>query len=128
MNLKHKREINRPGFYKLLGIIILITQFEFTIRYSLWNRAPISKYIPAPNIGITSGMSSPLVDELWRALQWSEQPKEISEGVSHSYHRWVLIDDMVEIFNQHREEYVYVPSVYVWINLYHAGVDLGVDG
>ena len=35
LNLKRKREMNRPEFYKLLGIIILITRFEFTTRASL---------------------------------------------------------------------------------------------
>ena len=55
--LKRKREMNRPDFYKLLGIIILITRFEFTSRASLWSRASISKYIPARKLGMTTGMS-----------------------------------------------------------------------
>ena len=76
MNLKHKREINRPGFYKLIGIIILITQFEFTSRASLWSSAPTRKNIPAPKLGMTTGMSRPQFYELWSALLWSEQPKE----------------------------------------------------
>ena len=32
LNLKRKREMNRPEFYKILGIIILIKRFEFTTR------------------------------------------------------------------------------------------------
>ena len=46
----------------------------------------------------------------------------------HVDYRWMIIDDMVEIFNRHREEYFYRLSGYVWINLCHAGMDLGVDG
>ena len=61
--------MNRPEFYKLLGIIILITQFEFTTRASLWIRAPNSKYITTPNIGMNTGMSRPKFDELWSALR-----------------------------------------------------------
>ena len=61
LNLKRKREMNRPEFYKILGTIILITRFEFTTRASLWSRAPIRKYIPAPNLGMNTGMSSPRI-------------------------------------------------------------------
>ena len=91
--------MNIPEFYKLLGIIILITRFEFTTRASLWSRAPTRKNIPAPKLGMTTGMSRPRFDELWSALRCSEQPKEIPEGMPHAEHRWMLIDDMVEIFN-----------------------------
>ena len=105
LNLKRKREMNRPEFYKILGIIILITLFDFTTRSSLWSRAPIRKYIPAPKLGMTTGMSRPRFDELWSALRWSEQPKERPEGMPRAEHWWMLIDDMVEIFNRHREGY-----------------------
>ena len=60
-DIKRKREVNIPEFYKLLGIIILITRFEFITRASLWSRAPIRKYIPAPNLGMNTGMSSPRI-------------------------------------------------------------------
>ena len=76
LNLKRKREMNIPEFYKLLGIIVLITRFEFTTIDSLWIRAPISKYIPAPKLGIATGISRPFFDALWSALQWSDQQKK----------------------------------------------------
>ena len=69
LNIKHKREMNKPEFYKLLGIIILLTRFEFTTRSSLWSHAPISKYIPSPKLGVTNGMSRLQFDELWSALR-----------------------------------------------------------
>ena len=59
LNLKRKREMNRPELYKLLVIIILITWFEFTTRASLWSRAPIRKYFPAPKIGMATVISRP---------------------------------------------------------------------
>ena len=75
LNIKRKSKINRPELYKLLGIIILITRFDFTARASIWIRAPVRKYIPAPKLGMTTGMSRPKFDELWSALRWSEKPK-----------------------------------------------------
>ena len=104
--------MNIPEFYKLLGIIVLITRFEFTTIYSLWIRAPISKYIPASKLGMTTGISRPKFDELWVALRWSEKPKEIPEGMPHVEHRWMIIYDMVEIFNRNREEY-FLPSEWI---------------
>ena len=110
LNFKRKKERNRPEFYKLLGIIILITWFKFTTRASLWSRAPIRKYIPAQNLGMTTSMSRPQFDELWSALLWSEEPKEIPEGMPHAEHWWMLIDDMVEIFNQHGKNNIYLST------------------
>ena len=75
-NFKRKREMNRLEFYRILGIFILITWFEFTTRASLSSRAPISKYIPAPNLGMATGMSRLQFDELWIALLCIEKPKE----------------------------------------------------
>ena len=98
-NFKRKREMNRPEFYKLLGVIILIPRFEYTTKTSLWSCAPISKYIPAPKIGVTTSISRPRFDKLWSALQWSKKPKEIPGDMTHAEHWWMLIDDMVEIFN-----------------------------
>ena len=115
LNIKRKREINTPEFYKLLGIIILITEFEFTTRASLWSHATISKYITAPKLGMTTGISRRQFYELWSALRWSEQPKEIPEGMPHAEHRWILIYDMVEIFNRHREEF-FLPFEWICVD------------
>ena len=35
--------------------------------------------------------------------------------MTHAEHRWVLIDDIVEIFNRHREEY-YLPSEWICVD------------
>ena len=68
--------MSREEFYKLLGILILITRFEFTSRASLWSRTTGSKFIPAPRIGETTGMPRHRFDELWSNLRWSDQPTE----------------------------------------------------
>ena len=118
----------RPEFYKLLGIIILITRFEFTTRASLWSRAPIIKYIPAPKLVMTTVMSMPVFDELWSALRWSEQPIEIPESMLHAEHRWMLLIIWLKYLIDIEKNIFYSPSYYVWINLYHADMDLGKDG
>ena len=74
-----------------------------TTRGSLWSCAPISKYIPAPKLGMATGTSMPQFDELWSALRCSEKLKERPEGVPHVEHRRMLINDMVGIFNLHKE-------------------------
>lgn len=98
--------MNRPEFYMLLGIIILITRFDFRSRVSIWSCVPISKYIPAPKLGMTTGISRPRFDELWSVLRWSNQPIEQSKGIPHVEHWWMLIGDMVEIFNQHKDDFL----------------------
>ena len=41
-------------------------------------------------------------DDLWSALRQSSQPKDGPWGVSYAEHKWMLINDIVDIFNQHR--------------------------
>ena len=110
-----KRLMTREEFYKLLGILILITRFEFTSRASLWSRTTSSKFIPAPRIGETTGMSRNRFDELWSHLRWSEQPPERPADKTHAEYRWMLVDDMVSIFNKHREEN-FLPSEWICVD------------
>ena len=97
-----KREMTRVKLCKLMGILILITRFEFTSRVTLWARQSKSKFIPPPQFGKTTGMSRMRFDELWAHLRWSFQPEERPDDKSHSEHRWMLVDDMVDMFNKHR--------------------------
>ena len=101
---QRKRETTATELYKLFGIIILITRFETTSRARLWSTVSQNKYIPAVKLGAMTGMPRQRFDDLWSALRWSHQPKERPQGVSHAEHRWMLINDMVEIFNHHRED------------------------
>jgi Transposase IS4 len=94
-----------------MGVLILITRFEFGSRASLWSTTARNRFIPAPNFGHTTGMSRERFDLLWRYMVWSEQPKERPEGMSHEEFRWALVQDFVTNFNDHRETYYYSSSL-----------------
>ena len=51
-------------------------------------------------------------DYLWSILRWNFQPKERPQGVSDADHRWMLIDDVVDIFNQHQQDN-FIPSKWI---------------
>ena len=52
------------------------------------------------------GMSRPRFDDIRSEIQWSDQQEERPEGISHGEYWWLLIYNMVEVFNKHQEEYV----------------------
>ncbi|KAI2491610.1 Transposase IS4 [Fragilaria crotonensis] len=95
---------NTSELLKFFGIIILSTKFEFTSRSSLWSTVAPSKYRPAPQFGLT-GMSKHRFEELFRAIRFSNQPPVQGDGVSSEAYRWMLIDDFVANFNDHRANY-----------------------
>ena len=109
---KQKRETTVTELYKLFGIIILITRFETTSRARLWSTVSQNKYIPAVKLGAMTGMPRQRFDDLWSALQWSTQPKDRPQGVLHAEHCWMLVNDMVGIFNQHWEDH-FIPSEWI---------------
>jgi hypothetical protein len=98
------RETTESELLKLFGIFILTTKFEFTTRTSLWQTTAWSKYRPAPQFGLT-GMSKHRFEDLFRCLRWSHQPDVPDEGVSSEQYRWMLVDDFVNNFNDHRANY-----------------------
>ena len=46
---------------KFVGVMLLVTWFEFESRASLWSNTSTHKYVPAPSFGLT-GMP-------WKAVQ-----------------------------------------------------------
>ena len=90
---------------RFFGVLLIITRFEFGARASLWTDTAYTRFVPPPNLGHTTGMPRNRFDQLWRHIVWSEQPKERPEGVSHEQWRWMLIQDFVDNFNAHREEF-----------------------
>ena len=48
---------------KFFGVMLLVTQFEFGSRASLWSNVTTNKYIPAPSFGLT-GMPRKWFDDL----------------------------------------------------------------
>ena len=90
---------------KFFGILLIITRFEFGSRASLWSNLSRCRFIPAPNLGHTTGMSRQRFDTLWRYMVWSYQPVQRPLEVSHEEWRWMLVQDFVDNFNQHRETF-----------------------
>ena len=90
--------------YKFLGIIILITRLEFTSRAKLWSPTSEYTYIPAVKLGKMTGILMHRFDEIWSELRWSYEPDVRPPEMSHAEYIWLLVDDMVEIFNSHRED------------------------
>jgi Transposase IS4 len=88
---------------KFFGVLILMTRFEFDSRQRLWLRSRISKYIPAPQLGDT-GISRDRFDALWRHIRFSSQPMTRPSHVSSENYRWALVQDLVDKFNEHRQQ------------------------
>jgi hypothetical protein len=98
------QKTNTSEQLKVFGIIVLSSKFEFTSRSSLWLTVAQSKYRPAPQFGLT-GMSKNRFEDLFWAIRFSNQPPVQGNGVSSEAYRWMLIDDFVANFNDHRANY-----------------------
>ena len=93
--------------------MVSITSFETTTRARLWS--PVSQNNYTPELGVMTCMPRQRFDDLWDALRWNHQAKDRSDGLSHAEYCWMLIDDMVDIFNQHRED-TFVPSEWICVD------------
>ena len=73
---------------KWIGILILATLFEFGHRRSRWSTVTTgtNKYIPAACFGKT-GMICNRFDILWNNICYSQQPKELPQGMSSESYR-----------------------------------------
>jgi hypothetical protein len=85
------------------GAIILATRFEFGSRASLWSENAYSRFHPAPHFGRT-GIGRRHFDALWSNLRFSAQPAVRPEDVPSEEYRWMLVNDFVRFFNDHRHE------------------------
>ena len=63
---------------------------------------PPLKYIPAPNFGERTGMTRDRFNDVFRYMVWSRQPSQRPEGMSSETYRWMLIQDFIDNFNDHR--------------------------
>ena len=86
---------------KFLGILLLITRFEFGSQRDLWSAFRRSNYIPAANLGKT-GISKNRFDQLIKCWRWSHQPEQRPTNMSSEEFRWMLVEDFVELFNDWR--------------------------
>ena len=100
--LASKEETTSTGeIIVFFGVVLLGTRFEFSSRAELWSTTSLSKYVPAPMFG-TTGMSRKRFDLLWRTIRFSHQPNIRPDDKTSDEYRWMLIDDFVRNFNDHR--------------------------
>ena len=87
---KQKPLTSLSEIMKFIGIIILVTRFEFGERADLLSSTSSSKYIPATSFGSTTGMSRSRFDYLRRNLSFSNVHNSNDHAVSSSEVRWAL--------------------------------------
>jgi len=108
LSKKGLRLTSKGEMLKFIGVIILATRFEFGSRRDLWREGVEFKYQKAPAFGRT-GMSRNRFDDLWRFVRFSRQHEEKPAGMRSDTYRWLLVEDAVSDFNNHRAANV-VPS------------------
>jgi len=99
---KGLKETTAGEILKFFGMLILITRYEFGERRSLWSSKSQHKYKPAADFGTKTGMSRKRFDDLWSSIRFSYQPDERPADKSHQQYRWMLVDDFINAFNDHR--------------------------
>ncbi len=102
LSSKGLKTTTKGEIIKLFGIMVLATRYEFGTRASLWSQTSEFKYSEAPQFGTKTGMSRRRFDLLWQHIRFGNQPKDIQDGMSHEAHRWLLVDNHVKRFNEHR--------------------------
>ena len=85
---------------KFFGVLLLVTQFEFGSRASLWSNMSTNKYIPAPLFGLT-GMPQKWFDDLWMCIRFGYQPHNHPSEMTSEQYRWRFVDDFIKNFNEH---------------------------
>ena len=98
-------KMTKGELLKWFGVLLLITRFEYGERAQLWSNKSHCKFIPAPNFGEKTGMSRERFNLIFRAMVWSVQPCIRPEGVSSEQYRWMLVEDFVRNFNDHRAQF-----------------------
>ena len=63
----------------------------------------VSRFVDTPNFVARTGMQLGRFDAIWYCIQFSECPEEWHTGIKSMAHRWVLVDDFIEAFNDYRE-------------------------
>jgi Transposase IS4 len=100
-----KAKLTKGELLKWFGVLLLITRFEFGDRSNLWQSKSHCKFIPAANFGERTGMTRDRFHEIFRSVVWSVQPPKRPEDMSCEAYRWLLIEDFVANFNEHRAQY-----------------------
>ncbi|KAL9183975.1 hypothetical protein ACHAXT_002061 [Thalassiosira profunda] len=95
--------LTKQELIKFFGICLLITRTNYSgDRHGLWDGGNVhSKYLPQYDFNKT-GMGRNRFDAIWYALTWSRQPSEKPQGMSSKRYRWMLLDDHIRNYNEHR--------------------------
>lgn len=86
----------------------MTTKYEWNDRSDLWSKAKPSKYEDAPDFDTLTGMSRDRFNDLWKNMRLSSQLDTRPDDMSSEKYRWMLVDDSIEAFNQHRSAFFYV--------------------
>ena len=62
----------------------------------------MSRFVDAPNFGSRTGMLQGRFYAIWYCIRFSECPEERHPGITSMAHRWMLVDDLIEAFNDYR--------------------------
>ena len=112
---------------KFFGVMLLVTQFEFGSRASLWSNVTTNKYIPAPLFGLT-GMPRKWFDDLWMCIRFSDQPRNRPSDMTSEQYHWRLVDDFVKNFNEHQAQNFFHRMRFVWTSPCHGGMSKAAIG
>ena len=64
----------------------------------------VSRFVDAPKFGSRTGMRRGRFGAIWSCIRFSECPEERHSGIKSMAHRWILVDDFIEEFNDYRSE------------------------
>ena len=106
-------KMTRGELLKFFGVMILMPRFEFGDRSSLWATSSSCKYIPTANFGLF--MPRERFHFIFTNMVWSVQPTDRPEHMSHENWRWMLVEDFVANFNDHRQRY-FTPSFEICVD------------
>jgi Transposase IS4 len=104
LNSRHKKTTTAGEILQPFGVFILATKYEFTSWKSWWSNKPFTTYESAPSFART-GMTRHRSEDLNMCLRFSTQPSVIPEAMNSEQYRWLLGDDFVRNFNNHRHTY-----------------------
>ena len=111
-----RQQLTRQELLRFIGVCTLISTINFRgARRNLWEGGnTISEFLPTINLKGT-GMTRNRFEDIWSAIRWSDQPPAQPEGMSSERYRWMLVDDFIANFNEHRQR-TFVPGSHLEVD------------
>jgi hypothetical protein len=101
LRLHQKKELSRRGeLIRFFGTMILATRFQFNGRHDLRSTTSRTQYIPAPRFGEKTGFCAIallICGDTCAGVSNQRRSQKVCLG------RWMLVDDHVKMFNNHRQ-------------------------